>query len=99
VAGADNLTRKGMGRPKGAVNKASLEIKQLARTLIEDPVGWNRMVTDYRRGKLNAAVVTRLMEYGYGKPKDTVALENPDGSALSLIQRVVVDVHGGDSQD
>jgi hypothetical protein len=65
------LTRAGKGRPPGALNKATREIREAARLLLED--------TDYRallRRRLIAGkaphMETLLHQYAYGKPKDVI---------------------------
>ncbi len=82
MAGIDNLTRKGLGRPKGAVNKATLEIREIASRMTDE--SWQESA--YRRMKAGKAphLETFFAGHRWGKPKDTVALENPDGSALAF---------------
>lgn len=84
--------RRGGGRPKGVLNKVTHEVRELAQTIVNDPVGLEKMRQLYRAGRLNPTIVTRLFEYAYGKPKETIALEGQDGTPLQLIQRVVIDV-------
>jgi hypothetical protein len=62
------------GRPKGVLNKATREIKDFARKFLESP--------DYVDGMKRRVIAGRaphvevlLFHYGYGKPKETVALE------------------------
>ena len=56
------------GRPKGAVNKATQEIQEIARGLLEDPEYQESL-----RQRLIAGQAERmealLFQYAYGKPK------------------------------
>lgn len=81
----------GKGRPKGALNKSTLEAKAFAERMMDADyvAGLKRRL---RAGKA-PHMETLIAQYRWGKPKDTVALENSDGSPLSLIQRVVIDVN------
>jgi hypothetical protein len=47
----------GKGRKPGVPNKATKEIRERARELIEDPIGMAKTLELYRRGKLHPAVV------------------------------------------
>ena len=42
-----------------------------------------------RRGKLAPAVECLLLQYFYGKPKDVIQHENPDGSAINGLPPIV----------
>ena len=63
------------GRPKGSRNKNSLGVREWARTIIEDPKVQARLLADARTGKLHPSVLTVLMTYAYGKPRDTTTSE------------------------
>lgn len=64
----------GTGRPKGVPNKATVEIKVLARRLLSDPEYQDALERRLRRGTAGA-VEPLLYHYGYGKPKETVEHE------------------------
>ena len=55
------------GRPKGATNVASREIKDVARRLLEDEAYQARLVTRLRAGKAPHVEVL-LFHYAFGKP-------------------------------
>ena len=55
------------GRPKGATNVASREIKDVARRLLEDAAYQARLVTRLRAGKAPHVEVL-LFHYAFGRP-------------------------------
>jgi len=57
------------GRPKGATNVASREIKDVARRLLEDAAYQARLVTRLRAGKAPHVEVL-LFHYAFGKPTE-----------------------------
>jgi len=64
----------GPGRPKGIPNKATVEIKQAARALLEDPAYVEALRARLQTGDAGP-VESLLYHYAYGKPKETVAIE------------------------
>lgn len=63
----------GPGRPKGSRNKATVEIKAMARALtLEDSIYLEKLKARLRKGTCNATVETTLLYYGYGKPAETI---------------------------
>lgn len=67
-----NLKRGGSpGRPKGLPNKATLEIKALARNLLENPQYLEALTRRLQRGTAGA-VEPLLFHYGYGRPVEHV---------------------------
>lgn len=71
------LNRGGPGRKPGIPNKATQEIKEVARRLLEDPDYVQNLKRRLQRGDAGQ-VEPLLYHYAYGKPKETVALEgNP----------------------
>jgi hypothetical protein len=76
--------RKTGGRQKGTPNKATDEARKAAAAIIEDPDYVKNLLSRARRGKLAPAVECLLYTYRYGKPKETVAVEGPDGAPLAF---------------
>ena len=44
-------------------------------SIVEDPKVQARLLADVRTGKLHPSVMTALMAYAYGKPRDTMTAE------------------------
>lgn len=63
------------GRTPGSTNKATREVKALARSILENVVVQNRMLLDAQRGRLAPPVMTMLFHYAYGKPKESVEVK------------------------
>lgn len=72
----DGLKRGGPGRPKGSKNKATLIGQEFAREFIEDEGGVEALRQQYRDGKLPPAVWVHLANMAWGKPKDTLRIED-----------------------
>jgi hypothetical protein len=62
------------GRPRGAANKASKEIKAAAQKLVEDREYLDSLTRRLRAGEASH-METLLFHYAYGKPKETTAHE------------------------
>jgi len=58
------------GRPKGSRNKATLAVREWATGIVEDPQVQARLLADARAGRLHPSVMTALMAYAYGKPRE-----------------------------
>ena len=63
------------GRPKGTRNKTSLAVRDWATGIVEDPQVQNRLLADARVGRLHPAVMTALLAYAYGKPRESASTE------------------------
>lgn len=82
--------KKGQGgRPKGALNKSTVEVEATCRQLVDDP--------EYRRyfahrlsvGSLPPALEAMVWHYAYGKPVER--LEH--SGEIALATRVVHELH------
>lgn len=58
------------GRKSGTPNKATVEIKEFARSILEDPLYQQRLRNRVIQGKASQVEVL-LFHYAYGKPKET----------------------------
>ena len=73
MANTTGLKRGGSpGRPKGVPNKATKEVKELARRLVLEPEYQQKLRQRLLKGTLPPAVESMLWFYAFGKPKDTV---------------------------
>ncbi len=80
------------GRGKGALNKATLEIRLAARQIVEDPTYREKLLAAARARKLAPAVECLLLYYAYGKPKDAVDVSvSVQGSAEVLANTLTLD--------
>jgi hypothetical protein len=61
------------GRKKGTPNKATVEVSELARRLVENPAYMQSLRRRLRNGKAGA-LEPILWYYAYGKPKEQVDL-------------------------
>ena len=94
MAGKVGGARPGAGRPPGKLNKARREIASSARAVGERALAVLIEVMEDRaasaRDRVTAA--TAILDRGYGKPHQSVALEDGDGGPL----RVVIERYSGD---
>jgi hypothetical protein len=78
------------GRPKGLQNKATRELKEFARSLLESK-RYRRLL----KRRINAGTAGRIEEllyhYAYGKPHDTVELGPNAMSVVDLVKRAASD--------
>ncbi len=59
------------GRPRGVPNKATKEIKEIAQALtLGNPKVVARLLRECETGKILPPVFNKLLEYGYGRPKE-----------------------------
>ena len=64
------------GRPQGSRNKSGLAVREWATGIVEDSQVQARMLADARAGTLHPSVLTILMAYAYGKPREAVSVES-----------------------
>ena len=67
----------GPGRPRGSQNKATKEIRELARTFLDDEEGKKKLLEQYRSGVLAPATLALMHYYAHGKPKERVEHSTP----------------------
>jgi hypothetical protein len=82
------------GRTKGTPNKATADIKALAREHAPDAMReLARLATKAESEAARVAAIKELFDRGFGKPTQSLDLSNPDGTlapAPSIIQIVGV---------
>ena len=64
-----------LGRPTGSRNKTTVAVRDWATGIVEDPTVQARLLADARAGKLHPSVMTALLAYAYGKPRETANAE------------------------
>jgi hypothetical protein len=69
------LKRGGPGRPKGAPNRATRDIREFSRETLERPEYIHSLRQRIDEGKA-PHMETLLAHYAYGKPKDTLVVED-----------------------
>jgi hypothetical protein len=79
------------GRPRGARNRATLSAKVFAESVLHDPAVQARILDDARRGRLAPQVLTLLMAYAWGKPKEHIELQ-----AIEELRITITDEIGDD---
>lgn len=107
VKNTSGLKRGGPGRTKGVPNKATVEVRELSRSLVNDDDYLVKLRAQLRAGRCAPAVESMLWHYAYGKPKDTIEHTGPDGAPLHppvaliptrLLEELETALHGGDSK-
>jgi hypothetical protein len=74
------------GRPKGVPNKATQDMKKLAREMTTGNPEWVRRTRQRLEvGKEAPAIARYLLEMGHGKPKETVAVESVVTADISAV--------------
>lgn len=86
---------KRAGRPKGVPNKVTLEVREAAASIVDDPVYRANLASRARRGKLAPAIESMLWHYAKGKPKETVEHSGPGGVPLGIVVEFVRTRDGG----
>jgi hypothetical protein len=78
------LKRGGPGRPRGTLNKVTVEVRAAASALVDDPVYRQKLLHDMRKRRVLPAVETMLWHYAKGKPVERHEITTPgDFSKLS----------------
>ncbi len=77
--------REGAGRPKGAVSKATADIREAAQQYSDQAL--QVLVTVATKGESEAARVAAanaILDRAHGKPKQSVETSGPDGSPIQV---------------
>ena len=65
----------GPGRPKGSLNKRTIEAKAFARQLVSDPTYLQNLQVALEERNVEPSIETMLWHYAYGKPKESVEVQ------------------------
>jgi hypothetical protein len=92
--------RDGAGRPAGAINKATADIKALAQEYGEDAIReLATLMTTSESHQARIAAAKELLDRAYGKSRQAVDLGGPEGGPLQFerIVREIVDPSAKDT--
>lgn len=84
----ENLRKGGPGRKKGQPNRATVEIRDAARAIVERPDYVKKLTKRLDEGKA-PHMETLLWHFAYGRPKEQVE----HSGAVSMPTRVVHEYH------
>lgn len=74
------------GRPKGALNKRTVAVRDLARGMLEDPDYQAKLIARLKQGRAGL-MEPLLWHYGYGKPREDVRLETVPALVIDRLSR------------
>ena len=66
-----------MGRPKGAVNLATRDVKRIAQQLVTRTRYVKQLEKKLDDGTLHPSIQVLLWQFAYGKPKETIEHQLP----------------------
>jgi len=73
------------GRVKGSPNKATLQIKELARVHAEEAIRTlAELLTTAESEQARIAAAKELLDRGFGRPMQAVEVSGPDGGAIEV---------------
>ena len=81
------------GRPKGAQNKVTKEIRALSSALFDEKY-WRRTKIRLNKGTLPPQIEVKLLAYAYGEPKQTLDVPQLAGFEV-WARKVVHELHPG----
>ena len=82
------------GRPKGVKNKATIEIRDFARAILDSEAYQKSLARRVVDGTLAPGIEALIYHYAYGKPKEIVEHTGPDGGPLKFDRIELVLVKG-----
>jgi len=81
----------GKGRPKGSLNKATIEVKSLAQQHGPEVIARLVALTRHRSGAVCVAACRELLDRGYGRPKQSHELAGPGGGPIPFVRHELTD--------
>ncbi len=88
---------RGRGRPKGALNKVTADVKQAAQQFTDDAL--NTLAKIMREGESEAARVAAansILDRGHGKPRQAIDVDANVKATIEEIRRTVHDPRNTD---
>ena len=86
----------GSGRSKGTLNTKTLEVRAIAREILTSDDYLENLRIRLVTGTAPPAVEVLMHHYGYGKPKDTVAIERDTRITLEQFRQLVKEAEDDD---
>ena len=71
------LKRGGPGRPRGTLNRVTVEVRAAAAALVDDPQYRQKLLHDMRKRRVLPAVETMLWYFAKGKPVERHEIATP----------------------
>ena len=65
----------GPGRPKGSLNKRTLEAKAFARQLVSSPTYLQKLQAAFENRTVDTSIEAMVWHYAYGKPKESIEIQ------------------------
>jgi hypothetical protein len=82
------------GRPKGSLNKVTVDMRQAAQALIARPKYQENFQRAWDERNVPPAVEAMIYHYAYGKPTETHEVTGPGGGPLKFDRIELVLVKG-----
>lgn len=76
------------GRPRGALSKSKVLLKELAQAIVGDLQVQNRLFQQARDGSIHPAVLVALFHYAAGKPPARVEVTTPSPGRDELVAQM-----------
>lgn len=77
--------RAGFGRAKGTPNKATKLVRAIAQEItLGNEVVVARLIAQAETGTIEPSVFNKLLEYGYGKPKQEIEITTQESPAVAI---------------
>lgn len=91
--------RPGAGRPKGAANKATKDVREAAQAFTSDALNTlaSIMRDDDQPAAARVSAASAILDRGHGKPKQATELSGPDGGAIAVSRIELIGVRPGDN--
>ena len=79
------MANRSVGRPKGSLNRVTLEAREFARSLIDSADYRDSLARRIKKDNLPGGVEVMLWYYTYGKPTDKVEVTMSQGADLESL--------------
>lgn len=89
MASAKGGKREGAGRPKGLRNKRTEKVKEIIDRVVDFDVVFKKMYELATGPKPDAYAAKLLLEYGFGKPNQSIDITSGDKEIQPVITMMV----------